>query len=75
MLAQVSLSYKESGNCRLECQYATQQVQSIPEVPARKRWLLTCVKTTLQDNMDMIPLMMEADYKPKVRAELWCPLY
>ena len=32
----VSRSYKESGNCRLECQYATQQ-----------------------DDIEMIPLMME----------------
>ena len=41
MLYGVSEKYKESGNCRLEANYAHQQ------------------------DVDMIPLLVEKDYRPK----------
>ena len=81
MLYGVSLPYKESANCRMEAnvrqepQRARMFVSNVTDCTGVVLLVCCCTQYAHQQELEMIPLMMQQDFKPtgwrKSQLEPW----
>ena len=77
-VSSVSLAYKESANCRLEANYVSTQ-SDLSLLDSTGAFFTGCLHLQgMQNECDMIPLMMDSNFKPKgwlgliLGTRLWC---